>query len=80
MAVFEPSTGFTIGGRILVFGDHNMFADSYINSSDNLLLATNMVAWASTQSAVPEPTTLAIWSALGGLGMMVAARRRRRAA
>ncbi len=31
-------------------------------------------------SAVPEPTTLAIWSALGGLGMMVAARRRRRVA
>ena len=28
---------------------------------------------------VPEPTTLAIWSALGGLGMMIAARRRRTA-
>lgn len=29
--------------------------------------------------AVPEPTTLAIWSALGGLGMIAARRRRRNA-
>ena len=29
---------------------------------------------------IPEPTTLAIWSTLGGLGMMIAARRRRRTA
>ncbi len=32
-----------------------------------------------TTGAIPEPTTLAIWSALGGLGL-IAARRRRKAA
>ncbi len=32
----------------------------------------------SVDPTVPEPTTLAIWSALGGLGMMFAARRRRK--
>lgn len=55
MAVLEPATGFTVGGRLLVFGDHNMFANANINSEDNTQLATNMVQWAM----VPEPTTFA---------------------
>lgn len=46
--VMESSTGFTSGGRILAFGDHNMFTDSYINTNDNVLLAGNMVTWACT--------------------------------
>jgi hypothetical protein len=31
-------------------------------------------------AAVPEPTTLAIWGTLGGLGLIAARRRRRRTA
>ena len=44
--VMEPATGFTAGGRILVFGDHNMFTDSYITRLDTRRLATNTVLWA----------------------------------
>jgi MYXO-CTERM domain-containing protein len=33
-----------------------------------------------TVSSVPEPATLAIWSVLGGLGLLVSRRRRRKAA
>jgi hypothetical protein len=45
-AVIEAST--SIRGRMLVFGDHNMFSDSYINQSQNTALATNFVRWACT--------------------------------
>lgn len=62
MTVFEPSTGFSAGGRILVFGDHNMFTDSYIHSADNEILAANMAKWA----CVPEPCTMGLLG-LGGL-------------
>lgn len=51
MVVLEPQTGFTAGGRILVFGDHNMFTESYINSNDNMVLAGNFAEWANTPPA-----------------------------
>jgi len=75
MTVFEPSTGFTSGGRILVFGDHNMFADSYIGQADNTRLAENTIDWAAT---VPEPTSAHLL--LFGAGMLVASRALRRRA
>jgi len=69
MRVFEPATGFAVGGRILVFGDHNMFTDSIIGDADNTLLANNFAAWAAASSSVPEPATLALLGvALAGLG------------
>lgn len=33
-------------GRVLIFGDHNMFTDSYIAKNDNRLLAQNVCRWA----------------------------------
>jgi hypothetical protein len=42
MVVLEPSTGFNIGGRVLVFGDHYMFTNFLIGQADNTRLATNM--------------------------------------
>lgn len=57
MVVLEPGTGFTVGGRILVFGDHNMFTESYINSNDNLELAGNFAEWANTPPAALEHDT-----------------------
>lgn len=33
-------------GRVLIFGDHNMFTDSYISRNDNRRLAENMCMWA----------------------------------
>ncbi|NLS93988.1 MAG: PEP-CTERM sorting domain-containing protein [Planctomycetaceae bacterium] len=44
--------------------------------SDNMGMLLDNV---KLENAVPEPTTLAIWSALGGLGL-IAARRRRKTA
>jgi hypothetical protein len=65
--VMEPATGFNVGGRIAVFGDHNMFSDSFIGNNDNTLLATNLANWA----AVPEPGTfVAIAIGLGGLALL----------
>ena len=46
IVVFEPSTGFEEGGRILVVSDHNSLTDNYINDLDNLTLAQNIVEWA----------------------------------
>jgi len=40
------------GGRIVVFGDHNLFTDSMIGLADNLTLATNLVHWAGPATAV----------------------------
>lgn len=47
MIVMEPDTCFTGGGRILVFGDHNMFTNTYIVQTDTTALATNMSLWAA---------------------------------
>lgn len=33
-------------GRVLIFGDHNMFTDSYITRNDNRRLAENVCRWA----------------------------------
>ncbi len=46
--VLEAASGFGQAGRILVFGDHNMFTDSYIQQDHNVQLAQNMVIWACT--------------------------------
>lgn len=46
IVVFEPSTGFAEGGRILVVSDHNAFTSTYINDLDNLALAQNIIEWA----------------------------------
>ncbi len=57
MIVMEPGTGFTAGGRILVFGDHNMFADNMINLSDNEVLANNFVEWACETGVALDRST-----------------------
>ncbi len=46
--VLEPGTGFCLGGRVLVLGDHNMFANSSIGLADNTALATNIIQWAAS--------------------------------
>jgi hypothetical protein len=38
---------------------------------------TSFATWNLQAAAVPEPTTLAIWGTLGGLGLIVARRRKR---
>jgi hypothetical protein len=70
--VMEPGTGFNVGGRIAVFADHNMFADSFIGSNDNTLLATNLANWAAV---VPEPGSFVV---LGAAVFGLAAMRRLR--
>jgi MYXO-CTERM domain-containing protein len=47
MIVLEPATGFCLGGRIVVLGDHNLFSDGGIGLADNTTLATNLVEWAA---------------------------------
>lgn len=47
IAVFEPDTGFDVGGRLLLLGDHNMFTDPFLDSADNGTLAENVIAWAA---------------------------------
>lgn len=70
MIVMEPATGFNVGGRMVVFGDHNMFTEGSINSNDNTQLATNLANWA----AVPEPGTFLVI----GAGILCLAIHRRR--
>lgn len=57
MVVLEPGTGFPAGGRILVFGDHNMFTNSYINNNDNVTLANNFALWACAGPTAVESST-----------------------
>jgi hypothetical protein len=58
MAVFELGTGFPHGGgRLLVFGDHNMFTNSMIAQSQNTRLAQNFAGWACSGPVAVEPTT-----------------------
>jgi hypothetical protein len=74
MVVLEPGTGFNVGGRMLVTGDHNMFTDSFINEADNVQLAGNLVSWAcGGATACLEMTlsnfnagTVARWDITGG--------------
>lgn len=46
MAVLEPSTGFTSGGRIFVFGDAEIMDDLEVGNFDHAILMQNTVAWA----------------------------------
>lgn len=51
MAVLEPDTGFCVGGRIFVMGDHNIFNDPVIVLSDNQILADNLIDWAAADAS-----------------------------
>ncbi len=46
MAVLEPATGFTSGGRIFVFGEAEMLDDLELGNADHAVLLGNMVLWA----------------------------------
>jgi len=66
MAVFEPGTGFGVGGRILVIGDHNMFTESTINQNDNAVLAANIVKWSCLGGTSGHcPGVFASWGTYG---------------
>ncbi len=57
MVVLEPATGFPHAGRVLVTGDHNMFANSSIGAAQNTLLANNIAQWACHGATAVEPAT-----------------------
>ncbi|MFG0317943.1 MAG: DUF4350 domain-containing protein [Planctomycetota bacterium JB042] len=65
LIVLEPSTGYFGGGRIVVFGDHNMFTDSYIASNDNVALAGNLVDWACDAGSPLCPSNFPTWANYG---------------
>lgn len=46
-AVFEPTTGFAEGGRILLLSDHNTLTDPFMAMADNTAFAENIVEWAA---------------------------------
>src|SRR5690606_11955857 len=46
IAVPEPQTGFTSGGRIVVVGDYDTLTDTLIPQNDNGVLLDNLVDWA----------------------------------
>ncbi len=46
MAVLDPSTGFTTGGRIFVFGDAEILDDLEVGNFDHAILLKNVVQWA----------------------------------
>lgn len=60
MTVLEPDTGFCLGGRILVIGDHNMFTDGMYATTDNEVLAANIVAWAGSAFDPPSRSELCV--------------------
>lgn len=47
LVVYEPATGFSEGGRVLIIADHNALTNNYIGNLDNTLLASNIVGWAA---------------------------------
>ncbi len=59
LAVVNPTSA--AKGRLLVLADHNLFTDSFINSGQNVALATNIVRW----SCNPGCPTAATWSSYG---------------
>jgi hypothetical protein len=66
--VLESATGYAGLGRVAMFGDHNLFDDTFI--PQNIQLADQLIAW-----AVPEPSTGALL--MLGLGAIGAGSRRR---
>ena len=62
----------TDSGWVIWNSGLNRGADRHLYAISSVLTAPN--------TAVPEPTTLAIWSLLGGIGLVVGHRRRRRRA
>ncbi len=63
--VMEPATGFILGGRVVIFGDHNMFTNTYIGTANNTILADNLVKWAC--GSLVTPTKPHTWGALKAL-------------
>lgn len=48
LVVFEPASGFDVGGRMLVVADHNALTNGLLGSDlGNQRLAENIVAWAA---------------------------------
>jgi MYXO-CTERM domain-containing protein len=47
LVVFEPASGFDVGGRMLVVADHNALTDGLLDDLGNQQLAQNIVAWAA---------------------------------
>lgn len=52
--VLDASTGHAGPGRIVVFGDHNMFANTFIVQADNTAMAINLIRWAQTPAPRPS--------------------------
>jgi cysteine-rich repeat protein len=47
LVVFEPASGFDVGGRMLVVADHNALTDGLLDDLGNQQLAQNIVEWAA---------------------------------
>lgn len=47
LVLFEPATGFDVGGRMLVVADHNALTDGLLDDLGNQQLAQNIVSWAA---------------------------------
>lgn len=47
LVVFEPASGFDVGGRMLVVADHNVLTDGLLDDLGNQQLAQNIVMWAA---------------------------------
>ena len=52
--VFDASTNHAGPGRAAVFGDHNMFTNTFIAQNDNLQLAINLILWANAGASAPS--------------------------
>lgn len=57
LVVFEPASGFDVGGRMLVVADHNALTDGLLDDLGNQQLARNIVAWAAGEcgNTIVEP-------------------------